>query len=102
MMKGLDTSAIPSIQDKFSTAEFEFRRATEDDLNEDYFGLLSQLTNVGEVDLQKAKAFYAEHLKTNPMFFLFVICVLSLDNRPKRSLKAKPQRVFQGMQPWEP
>ena len=83
MMKTLSTGAIPSILEKYSSEEFDYRRVTDDDLNEDYFALLAQLTSVGQVDFAEAKEFYANNLKSNPVFFLFAICVFCGDSSPK-------------------
>lgn len=76
MSKQLCTEAIPSILEKYSTDEFEYRLATEGDINEDYFVVLAQLTSVGNVDISEARKFYLQNLKDNPMFFMFVVCVL--------------------------
>lgn len=75
MMKTLDLKAIPAILEKYSQGEFVYRQVTEKDINEGYFDVLGQLTSLGKYSPEEAVEFYKHHLKSNPMFLMFVVVV---------------------------
>lgn len=77
MIKGLNLHAISSVLEKYSQGEFIYRQVTEKDINEGYFNILAQLTTLGKFTPEEALEFYKINLKSNPMFFMFIIEVLS-------------------------
>ena len=76
-MISLNTKGIDAVLQSYSKDGFKYRLLEAEDLNQDYFDLLGQLTKTGDFDAQKVQEFYEKNLKNNQNFFLIIVEVAS-------------------------